>query len=329
VTAREGVRGPRFGAGLLRTLFDAVRAHEPTGVLIVADEAIAGRIPLPDAPRLALRAEKTFDAWRRVLDACVGHGLDREGIVVACGGGTVLDVAGFAAATYLRGVRWIAVPTTLLAQVDAAHGGKTAIDHDAAKNLVGAFHAPVEVVCDTDFLETLPGAEVRAGLAEVVKHAVIGAPGLLGRVGRDDPASFVEEAAGVKLAIVARDPFERGERRALNLGHTLGHALERASGYALSHGDAVAVGLRAACAIAARHCGFCDAALVEEALDRSGLPARADVDPGAVRAALRHDKKRRADRLAWVLPVELGRVEVYLDVPEELVWDISRPLCSS
>jgi 3-dehydroquinate synthetase len=209
------------------------------------------------------------------------------------------------------------VPTTLLAQVDAAHGGKTAIDHPAAKNLIGAFHPPVEVLCDTDLLRTLPAREVRSGLAEVVKHAVIGAPGLLDRVGRDDAATFVEEAAAVKLAIVARDPRERGERRLLNLGHTLGHALERASGYALSHGEAVALGLRAACRIAARHCGFREGAAVEAALDRCGLPSRGSL-PFDSLEALKHDKKRAGGKLRWVLPVALGDVRVFDDVPERI-----------
>jgi 3-dehydroquinate synthetase len=238
--------------------------------------------------------------------------------VVAFGGGALLDVAGFAAATYLRGIRWVAVPTTLLAQVDAAHGGKTALDHAAGKNLIGAFHPPATVVCDTDLLRTLPPREICSGLAEVVKHAVIGAPGLLERAGRDDPASFVAEAAAVKLAIVARDPREQGERRLLNLGHTLGHAYEQASGYALSHGEAVALGLRAACRIAARHCGFRDGKAVEAALDRCGLPSRGAL-PFEALEALGHDKKRAGGRLRWVLPVALGDVRVFDDVPLGLV----------
>jgi 3-dehydroquinate synthetase len=312
-----------FGRGILRELPRRVGALAPTGVLVTADAGVLALHPPPlDGPRLALpggEAAKTFDNFHRVVDALVAEGLDRGGVVVAFGGGALLDVSGFAAATYLRGIRWVAVPTTLLAQVDAAHGGKTAIDHPAAKNLVGAFHPPAEVVCDTDLLRTLPQREVRSGLAEVVKHAVIGAPGLLGRAGRDEPASFVEEAAAVKLAIVARDPREKGERRVLNLGHTLGHALERASGYALSHGEAVALGLRAACRIAARHCGFREGAAVEAALDRCGLPSRGSLPFDALSGALAHDKKRAGGRLVWVLPVALGDVRVFDDVPESLV----------
>jgi 3-dehydroquinate synthetase len=311
-----------FGSGILHDLPGIVEGLDPSGTLVVADERVAALHPLPtDAGRLLLpggEGVKTAATWQRVLDALVGAGLDRDGLLVAVGGGALLDVAGFAAATYLRGVRWVAVPTTLLAQVDAAHGGKTAIDHPAAKNLIGAFHPPAEVLCDTTFLRTLPEREVRSGLAEVVKHAVIGAPGLLERAGRDDPATFVEEAASVKLAIVARDPLEKGERRLLNLGHTLGHAFERASDYVLSHGEAVALGLRAACRIAARHCGFRDGGTVEAALDRCGLPSRS-AHPLDALEALKHDKKRARGRLRWVLPVALGDVRLFDDVPEALV----------
>jgi len=311
-----------IGGGILRELPVFVDRLAPSGVFVVADERVASLHPLPlEAPRLALpggEGLKTVATWQRVIDTLVDQGLDRDGCIVAFGGGALLDVAGFAAASYLRGIRWIAVPTTLLAQVDAAHGGKTALDHPAGKNLIGAFHTPALVITDTDLLRTLPPREIRSGLAEVVKHAVIGAPGLLDRAGRDDPASFVAEAAAVKLAIVRRDPRERGERRLLNLGHTLGHAYERASGYALSHGEAVALGLRAACRIAARHCGFRGGAAVESALDRCALPSRGAL-PFEALEALRHDKKRAGQRLRWVLPVALGDVRLFDDVPEALV----------
>lgn len=300
-----------------------MQAEEPTGVIVFADEKVAALHGLPlEAPHLLLAGgeeSKTLVHWQRALDALVESGLDRDGIVVALGGGVVLDLVGYAAASYLRGVRWIAAPSTLLAQVDAAHGGKTGVDHPAAKNLVGAFHMPVAVVVDTDLLATLPERETRGGLAEVVKHAIIGAPELLERCGRDDPAAFVADAAQVKLDVVARDPHEKGERRHLNLGHTLGHAVERAGGYALHHGEAVAVGLRAACHIAERHCGFKDSNAVNAALDRCGLPSRADAQRDDVVAALRHDKKRKGKKLRWVLPLRVGEVKVFDDVPDELV----------
>ena len=296
--------------------------------ILVADQRVLELHGAPiDCPRVELEASeanKTIDTWRAILDCFVAEGLDRDAVVVAFGGGVVLDMAGFAAASYLRGVNWISVPSTLLAQVDAAHGGKTGVDHPAAKNLVGAFHMPEEVLVDATLLATLPDREVRGGLAEVVKHGVIAAPSLLERAGRDDPADFVEEAAQVKLDIVARDPREQGERRKLNLGHTLGHAIEQASGYRLHHGEAVALGLRAACFIAERHCGFEQTAAVAEALDRCGLPDRTDVEEDAVLDALRHDKKRRGKTLRWALPVTLGDVRIYDDVRDDLVREALR-----
>ncbi len=310
----------RFGAGIRNELHGLVGE---SAAFLVADRKVVGLHGLPlDTSHVLIDADeriKTLDTWRQVLDALVDHGLDRDAVLIAFGGGVILDLAGFAAATYLRGIRWIALPTTLLAMVDAAHGGKTGVDHPEAKNLIGAFHPPIEVLADTDVLKTLPEREVRGGLAEVVKHAVIGAPDLLARAGRDDPASFVAEAAQVKLEIVARDLREQGERRHLNLGHTLGHAIERASGYALHHGEAVAIGLRAACRIAREHCGFQESAAVHEALDRCGLPHRAAVGREDVLRALRHDKKRRDRTLRWVLPLRVGSVQVFDDVPEDLV----------
>ncbi|MDH3592795.1 MAG: 3-dehydroquinate synthase [Planctomycetota bacterium] len=301
----------------------AALARTATGVLVVADRRVVElHGELLDAPHHLIDADeraKTVATWERVLDACVAQRLDRGALLVGYGGGMVLDVAGFAAASYLRGVDWVSVPTTLLAQVDAAHGGKTGVDHPAAKNLIGAFHLPRAVPLNPAYLATLPEREIAGGLAEVVKHGVIGLPSLLERAGRDDPATFVVEAAQVKIDIVARDPREQGERRLLNLGHTLGHAVERASDYELHHGEAVAIGLRAACRIAEAHCAFEDSAVVDDALDRCGLPRTAAVHPADVRAALVHDKKRHADRLRWVLPVALGDVRVFDDVPDALI----------
>jgi 3-dehydroquinate synthetase len=315
----------RFGAGIRESLPEVLAGLDPSGVFGVVDEAVGRRFGTPsglDGSMITVEGGescKDITHWSGLLDRFIKAELDRHAVVVAVGGGTVLDLAGFAAAAYLRGVRWIAVPTTLLAQVDASHGGKTGIDHPAAKNLVGAFHAPSEVLVDTDYLVSLPKREVRGGLAEVIKHAVIARPDLLERVGRDDPARFLEPAAQVKLEIVARDPLEKDERRLLNLGHTLGHALEQASYYQLHHGEAVALGLRAAGILAERHCGFADRAVVEEALDRCGLPSTTDLPEWQVLAALRHDKKRREGTLRWILPVALGDVRVFDDVPDELV----------
>jgi 3-dehydroquinate synthetase len=298
-----------FGRGLLSEM------ERPD--VVVIDRNVADRHELPwDSPRIDVEARKDVETWRMLLGAFMRLRLDRDAVVAAVGGGTLLDVAGFAAATYLRGVRWTAVPTTLLAQVDAAHGGKTGLDDGVAKNLIGAFHAPVDVWCEELFLETLPPREVKGGMAEMIKHAVIGAPELLSA---EHLIGEVERAARVKLEIVARDPFEKGERRLLNLGHTLGHGVERASRGGLHHGEAVAIGLRAACRIAEEHCGFLERARVEVALDRCGLPTATRLNPREVYVAMRHDKKRKGDTLRWVLPVALGDCRVFDDVPPTLV----------
>jgi len=312
-----------IGAGVRAAAAGRLEALGAGKALVAIDENVARLFGPPlDAPQVVVpagEASKSIDGWRRLLDACVAQRLDRDSVVVAVGGGVTLDLAGFAAAAYLRGIRWIALPTTLLAQVDAAYGGKTGVDHPAAKNLVGAFHPPEEVLADSDYLATLPGREIRCGLAEVVKHAVVGAPSLLDRCGVDEPATLVPEAARVKIAIVERDPRERYERLQLNLGHTIGHAIERATDFRVPHGEAVAVGLRAAARIAERHCGFRGRGLLEAALDRCGLPRTADAEKPRLLDALLHDKKRAGGRLRWVLPVALGEVRVFADVPDDLV----------
>lgn len=294
---------------------------------VVVDEVVAEKHELPWAvDTLAVEARKDVATWQRILDAFIERGLDREAIIAAVGGGTLTDVAGFAAATYLRGIRWRAVPTTLLAQVDAAHGGKTGIDHAVAKNLVGAFHPPQEVWSDAVFLDTLSERDLRGGMAEMIKHGIIGAPYLLDAHNLLD---YVEEAARVKLTIVANDPKEHGERKVLNLGHTIGHGIEQASGYALHHGECVAIGLRGACAIAEQHCGFPrrERARVDAVLDRHGLPRTADVDPAEVLGAMRHDKKRRKRTLRWALPIAIGRVRIFSDVDAQLVRRVVHACC--
>jgi len=307
----------------MKRLDEVLDRLEASRVFTVVDRHVRDLHGLPvEGPWAAAEPgehNKTIASWQALIDRFVEERLDRDALILAVGGGATLDLAGFAAAAYLRGIRWVGVPTTLLAMVDAAWGGKTGVDLPAAKNLVGAFHNPSEVVIAPQFLSTLPTRELRAGLAEVVKHGVIRDVSLLERAGRDDPATFVDDAASVKREIVKDDPYDRAERRTLNLGHTLGHALEQASDYKLHHGEAVAIGLRAACCIAERHCGFVQREIVEDALDRCGLPAHTRLDETEVLEALAHDKKRSAHSLRWVLPVSLGDVRVFEDVPEEHV----------
>ena len=253
---------------------------------------------------------KTLAQMERAAVRLLRSGATRRSLVVALGGGAVTDAAGFLAATFMRGVSWAAVPTTLLAMVDAALGGKTAVNLPLAKNAVGAFHPPVAVLADPASLETLARRELRSGLGEVVKYAAL-RPELMSRVreaarsGRTD-AGLVAACARVKLEIVERDPTERGERKLLNLGHTFGHGVEAAGAFSkYTHGESVAVGLAFAFRLA-RALGRVDAAAVEavdDVLAAAGLPTR--VPPQVARRAARlmaYDKKRTSSGLKWVLP---------------------------
>lgn len=267
-------------------------------------------------------AAKTRETWGDVLDAMLALGLGRDACVVALGGGAVGDLAGFAAATFLRGVPVVQVPTTLLAMVDASVGGKTAIDLPSGKNLAGAFHQPRLVVADPAALSSLPDEELRSGLAEVVKHgAIADAKYLVGVVAEKD--AIFGRAAGVLSAIVSRsveikakfaaqDPFEQGARKALNAGHTIGHAIEALSRYSLTHGASVAIGLvvetRAGELAGVTPGGT--AARLEVALATLGLPTRVPsaMDTPAVLEAARTDKKKRAAQLHYSLLAGIGSV---------------------
>ena len=275
--------------------------------------------------------KKTFATAGRLLDGFLAGKLDRSSTVIALGGGVVGDLAGFAAAIYLRGVAWAAVPTSLLAMVDASLGGKTGADLPQGKNLVGAFHPPSLVLADLQTLATLPEAELRNGLAEVVKHGVIGDPDLFARCcqGFDalqaDLDEVVRRAVAVKVAVIQRDPYERDVRASLNLGHTLGHGLEVGSDFRLRHGEAVAIGMIAAARLAERK-GVAQEGLartIEDCLDGLGLPTRmpAGMDRERLHAAMGVDKKRSAGKLRLVLPERIGAVRwgVEIDNPKELV----------
>lgn len=267
-------------------------------------------------------AFKTVETVSRIYDGLIDAQLDRRSIVFALGGGVVGDMAGFAAATLLRGVQFVPLPTTLLATVDASIGGKTAVDHPRGKNLLGAFKQPLAIVADTTTLHTLPAAEWRSGMAEVVKHAIIADPGLFEQLELSEYKTTMEawlpRAMRVKVDIVGRDPFERNERAKLNLGHTFGHAFERVSGYSLRHGDAVAAGIVCAARLAARR-GMCAPALVariKQLLARLDMPFNlpTGMPAGAVLDAMQTDKKRVAGRLQFILPRALGDVVAVDDV---------------
>ncbi len=275
-------------------------------------------LEVPDGERY-----KTLASASGLYDRLVERRLDRRSPVLALGGGVIGDLAGFVAATFLRGVPFVQLPTTLLAVVDSSVGGKVAVDHPGGKNLIGAIKQPAAVFADTATLATLPAAQWRCGLAETVKHAVIGDANLFARLeaGLPETAEWLEASVRVKAEIVARDPFEEGERLKLNLGHTFGHALETLSGYELSHGDAVSVGLVCAARLAVRLglCGQEAARRLEALLRELGLPTRiaGRHATDAVLNAMQADKKRLDGRLRFVLPRGLEDVVVVSDVARD------------
>jgi 3-dehydroquinate synthase len=256
---------------------------------------------------------KTLAQLEKAASKLLLAGLTRRSLVVSIGGGAVSDAAGFLAATFMRGVPWVAVPTTLLSMVDAALGGKTAVNLPLAKNAVGAFHPPSAVLADPRALETLPARELRSGMGEVVKYALLH-PALLGRVtavgARRPDAGLIAECARAKLAVVEADPLEQGARQLLNLGHTFGHGVEAAGRFErYTHGEAVAVGLAFAFRLAEAlgRVGPLAAAEVETAIAAAGLPVRVPRAVARKAAALMvHDKKRTAAGLRWVLPRQAG-----------------------
>lgn len=270
-------------------------------------------------------AHKNLATIQTLYDNFLDANLDRSGIVVALGGGVIGDMAGFAAATYLRGVRFVQIPSSLLAMVDSSVGGKTGVDLPQGKNLVGAFKQPELVIIDPELLATLPAEEFRNGLGEVIKHGIIQDTRLFAQLEGDGPASLesmIARALRVKIGMVERDPFEQGERAHLNLGHTFGHAIEQVSGYALPHGQAVALGLIAAADLAAAR-GICPPDLpqrITQVVDRLGLDTTlSGYDATAIVRAMGSDKKKKGGKVRFILPRAIGDVGIYDDVREEEV----------
>ncbi|MBV8342127.1 MAG: 3-dehydroquinate synthase [Gammaproteobacteria bacterium] len=327
-------------AGLLARP-EVFRQHLPARDLLIVSNTTVAPLYLP-ALRASLgarrvvevnlpdgEAHKTLANAERVLDVLIANRFARDCAVVAIGGGVVGDLAGFAASCYQRGVAFVQVPTTLLAQVDSAVGGKTGVNHAGGKNLIGAFHQPALVVADTRTLATLPAREVRAGLAEVIKYALICDAVLfawleahLDRLLAGDAAALahvIRRSCEIKAAIVGRDERESGERAVLNLGHTFGHAIEAATGYRRwLHGEAVGAGLVMAAAMSAE-CALLavpDSARVRRLVERAGLPTHiAAVSPAAALDHMARDKKVLAGQLRLVLLRRIGEAFVSADFP--------------
>lgn len=258
-------------------------------------------------------ASKSAENLLALLNFCTAQGLTRSDTLIALGGGMTGDLTGFAAAVYMRGIAYIQCPTTLLAAVDSSVGGKTAVDLPAGKNLMGAFWQPRAVLCDTDKLATLPDAVFTAGCAEVIKTAILFDPELFDMLERDGKAfnreSVIARCVGHKRDVVAEDEFDTGRRALLNLGHTLGHAVEARSDFSLSHGQSVAIGTAVVCRAAAK-AGFCDAALPERVsalLQTFGLPVETDMPIDELMPVMLSDKKRSGATVNVIVPEAIGR----------------------
>ena len=262
-----------------------------------------------------------------ILNWLAENKVTRTDIIVALGGGVVGDLAGFVAATYLRGISFVQVPTTLLAMVDSSVGGKTAIDLAAGKNLAGAFYQPSLVLCDTLVLETLPENVLRDGCAEIIKYGMFGSRELLDKLGSDwlktDSVSVIAKCVAMKRDVVEMDEFDTGERMILNLGHTIGHAIEKLSGYEISHGAAVAIGMAidTRAAVKTNACPQECLDILIKLLCRYGLPNETDYKAKELFEAAQGDKKRSGGEITNVVPVAIGKSELKrIPVTSLLEW---------
>ncbi|XFA72933.1 3-dehydroquinate synthase [Thermosynechococcaceae cyanobacterium Okahandja] len=279
---------------------------------------------------------KTLKTVQKIYDAALAQRLERGSTFFALGGGVIGDMAGFAAATWLRGIAVVQIPTTLLAMVDAAIGGKTGVNHPQGKNLIGAFHQPRLVVVDPAVLRTLPRREFRAGMAEVIKYGVIwdaqlfallqSLPGLdrISAIPSDTLDQILQRSCQAKVAVVCKDEREAGLRAILNYGHTIGHALERMGQYRLfNHGEAVAVGMVAAAALAVAlgYWSADEAAAQNQLIEKTHLPTTipSHFDIEGLVALLQHDKKVQAKKVRFILPTAIGHAQIVEEVPTDLI----------
>jgi 3-dehydroquinate synthase len=295
---------------------------------------------LETAPVLVPDGEehKNLTSLAAIYDRLIAERLERKSCIVALGGGVIGDLAGFAAATYLRGVPYVQIPTTLLAQVDSSVGGKTAVNHADGKNLVGAFYQPKLVIIDTEVLRSLPRREFRAGLAEVIKYGIIEDAALFSQLeqnidkivglDRESLTRIVVASCSIKARVVEADEREDDYRAVLNFGHTVGHALEAATGYrTFLHGEAVAVGMVKAAALSVNH-GFCDAGSLERVavlIRRAGLPVEipAEVSPRSLIQAMEIDKKVAGGKVKFIACEGIGKTRFHWLAPDEILRGLS------
>lgn len=330
-----------IGRNLLGPGFDFTPWLPGPRALVVSNETVAPLYldqllrAVGDVPHVELKdgeAFKTLDAVSTILDALADSGAGRDTTVIALGGGVVGDIAGFAAASYMRGVPFIQVPTTLLAQVDSSVGGKTGVNHPRGKNLIGAFHQPGLVLIDTDTLATLPERELSAGLAEVIKHGAIADAQFFGWLEEhiadlrardaDALAHAIRRCCEIKADVVADDEREQGRRAILNFGHTFGHAIENSLGYGeWLHGEAVGAGMIMAAALSGIPAAQQER--LRSLVEAAGLPVRPPaLGADALQAAMGMDKKVQGNRLRFVVLRELGKARVTADVDESLLRSV-------
>lgn len=323
-----------IGRGLLAQAGEEVKKRiSPCRAAVITDSTVAGlyagtvEASLEQAGFPCCRfvfpageASKNISTLSDILEFLAEQEITRQDIIVALGGGVAGDMAGFAAAVYQRGIRFIQIPTTFLAAVDSSVGGKTAIDLRAGKNMAGAFYQPHLVLCDVATLQTLPEDVFTDGVAETLKYGVIGNPELFGKTAsgafREDLEGTIETCVKMKRDIVMEDEFDTGQRQLLNLGHTLGHAIEKRSGFTLSHGHAVAIGLHLV-ARAAEKRGIAEPGLagtIQRALAANGLPTETAYSPGEVAESVLRDKKRRGGNISFIFPEKIGACRI-LAVP--------------
>lgn len=295
-------------------------------LVVITDRTVARAVIHPlEVPTLVVapgESSKSRTRWSALTDRMLDLGYGRDSAIVAIGGGVIGDLAGFVASTYLRGIPWLSVPTSLLAMVDASIGGKTGVNVHQGKNLVGTFHPPAAVLADPAVLATLHPEHLGAGLVEAIKHGVVADAGHFGWLGehaegllaRDITllSALVTRSVAIKAGVVAEDEREQGRRAILNAGHTIGHAIERVSGYTVIHGNAVAIGLVVE-ALLAHRLGLAERALaptIRLALEQFSRPTTLDPawDDESLIDAMRHDKKTRAESIRFALPVKVGKM---------------------